>query len=192
MKQFLYDGNQKFVKNRLSNHPKLSHPQTSNNLPICVVVGCADSRTCAEHIFYQSLGNFFSVRNAGHYVTEDVVASIEYAIGQGIKNIMIYGHTQCGAMTAAVQSVQSSPYNISQSVTNLISKFEPIVCAVMKKDPNLQGKDLLRECAIENVHKTKKDILEKSVYLRDKLKMGDLKIITGLYEVETGIVHFLD
>ncbi len=192
MRKFLTEGNQKFVENRISNHPKLSSPQTPSNLPICVVVGCADSRTCAEHIFSQSLGNFFSVRNAGHYVTEEVVASIEYAISQGIKNIMIYGHTQCGAITAAVQSVQSTAPSITQSVTNLLSKFEPLVRTVMKKNSKLQGDDLLRACVEENVYKAKSDILEKSQYLRDKVKNKELKIMTGLYEVETGIVHFLD
>jgi len=192
MKQFLSEGNKQFVEKRISNHPKLATPQTSSNLPICVVVGCADSRTCAEHIFSQSLGNFFSVRNAGHYVTEEVVASIEYAISQGIKNIMIYGHTQCGAITAAAQSVQSSIDSISKSVTNLLSKFEPTIRDVMKKHPKLQGEAFLRKCVEENVHKAKNDILEKSQYLRDKVKNKELKIMTGLYEVETGTVHFLD
>lgn len=192
MKKFLSEGNQKFLENRLPNHPKLAQAQTPSNLPICVVVGCADSRTCAEHIFSQSLGNFFSVRNAGHYVTEEVVASIEYAISQGIKNIMIYGHTQCGAITAAVQSIQSSIEPISQSVTNLLSKFEPTIRYVMEKNPKLQGEDLLRACVEENVRKAKNDILEMSFYLRDKCKKNELKIMTGLYEVETGVVHFLD
>lgn len=192
MKQFLSDGNKRFLENRLPNHPKLANPQTPANLPICVVVGCADSRTCAEHIFSQSLGNFFSVRNAGHYVTEDVVASIEYAISQGIRNIMIYGHTQCGAITAAVQSVQSSIDPISQSVTNLLSKFEPTVRDVIKKNPDLQGEALLRACIEQNVIKAKNDILEKSQYLRDKCKNKELTIMSGLYEVETGMVRFLD
>lgn len=191
MKKFLSEGNQRFVDGRLQNHPKLAQPQNQGNLPVCVVVGCADSRTCAEHIFSQSLGNFFSVRNAGHYVTEEVVASIEYAISQGIKNIMIYGHTQCGAITAAVQSVQSTIPPISQSVTHLLSKFEPIVRGVMKKNPNLQGEALLRACTEENVHKAKNDILEKSEYLRNKIKNNELKIMTGLYEVETGKVIFI-
>ncbi len=192
MKKFLSEGNQKFLENRLPQHPKLAQPQTPSNFPICVVVGCADSRTCAEHIFSQSLGNFFSVRNAGHYVTEDVVASIEYAISQGIKNIMIYGHTQCGAITAAVQSVQSQIEPISQSVTNLLSKFEPTVRDVMKKNPSLQGEDLLRACVEQNVIKTKNDILEKSQFLFNKFKNKELTIMTGLYEVETGVVHFLN
>lgn len=192
MKQFLTEGNERFVENRLPNHPKLAHPQTFNNLPICVVVGCADSRTCAEHIFSQSLGNFFSVRNAGHYVTEDVVASIEYAISQGLKNIMIYGHTQCGAITAAFQSIQSPTQQVSQAVNNLLSKFEPIIRDVMKKNPDLQGEPLLRACAEQNVRKSKNDILEKSQFIGEKCKNKEVTILMGLYEVETGIVHFLD
>ncbi|MCC7460173.1 MAG: hypothetical protein IT286_02610 [Proteobacteria bacterium] len=192
MKKFLSEGNQQFVETRLPKHPKLAQPQTSQNLPICVVVGCADSRTCAEHIFSQSLGNFFSVRNAGHYITEDVVASIEYAISQGIKNIMIYGHTQCGAITATLQSIQSSIDPISPSVTHLLSRFEPTIRDVMSKNPELQGDALLRACTVANVHKAKKDILEKSSYIREKCKNDALKIMTGLYELETGIVHFLD
>ena len=192
MKKFLSEGNKQFVEKRLSSHPKLASPQTPSNLPICIVVGCADSRTCAEHIFSQSLGNFFSVRNAGHYVTEEVVASIEYAVSQGLKNIMIYGHTQCGAITAAVQSIQSSMPAISPAVTHLLSKFEPIVRKVMQKNPNLQGDDFLRACVEQNVHQTKSDILEKSPYIREKIKNKELTIMTGLYEVETGVVHFLD
>jgi carbonic anhydrase len=191
IKQFLQEGNQRFLDQRLQKHPKLSQPQDANNLPMCAVVGCSDSRTCAEHIFSQSLGNFFSVRNAGHYVTNEVVASLEFAVSAGIKNIMIYGHTQCGAIQGALTHVLSPSTPMTPAVALLLDRFTSIIQKVMKEN-ELQGEALVNACIEENVHQTKRDILEKSSYLRELHQKGEITVHSGLYKIETGKVHFFD
>lgn len=191
IKRFLMDGNQRFLDQRLQKHPKLSHPQDATNLPMCAVVGCSDSRTCAEHIFSQSLGNFFSVRNAGHYVTDEVIASLEFAVSAGIKNIMVYGHSQCGAIQGAIQYVLSPSISMTPSLKALLEKFEPTIREVMK-DKSLQGDELLQACIDSNVHKTRHDILSKSSYLKDLVKKKEVELLSGMYEIETGVVRFFD
>jgi carbonic anhydrase len=191
IKKFLMEGNQRFLDQRLDHHPKLSQPQNTNNMPVCIVVGCSDSRTCAEHIFSQSLGNFFSVRNAGHFVNEEVVASLEFAVSAGIPNIMIYGHSGCGAIRGAVKYVNDPSIAPTPHVEHLLERFQPLINDVMK-DTSLTGDKLLQACIDRNILKTKQDILGKSTYLRDLLHKNEITILMGMYEIESGIVHFLD
>jgi carbonic anhydrase len=191
IKEFLAEGNQRFINGRLESHPKLSQPQGIDNLPICAVVGCSDSRTCAEHIFSQSLGNFYSVRNAGHFVTDEVIASLEFAIASGIKNIMIYGHSQCGAIQGALQHIQTPSIPLTSSLKTLLERFIPTIREVMK-NPSLHGATLLQECVEQNIHKTKRDILEKSSYLRDLIQKQEITLVSGVYMIETGTVKFFD
>src|SRR5690606_28019741 len=70
--------------------------------PYASLLSCADSRVSPELCFDEARGDLFVTRVAGNYVTNDIVASLEY--GAAVLNsplIMVLGHTQCGAIGAA-------------------------------------------------------------------------------------------
>ena len=186
IRDYLTQGNLRFQQNRFQEHPKLSKPQNNVNLPICAVVGCSDSRTCAEHIFSQSLGNFFSVRNAGHIMTFEVVASLEFAFNAGITNIMLYGHTQCGAISSAVLQPPSLP----EKLQKFLEQFQPLIHKIKAKT-QLTGIDLINACIEENVHQSAQDLLDQSPYLKDAFEKKHLTLLKGIYVLETGMVKFL-
>lgn len=80
--------------------------------PIAVVLGCADSRAPTEIIFDMRPGDLFVLRNAGNTCSTDggqlLTGSAEYAILHlRCKLIVVNGHTQCGAVTGAVQQIRS-------------------------------------------------------------------------------------
>ena len=86
---------------------KLSRGQS----PSAMFIGCADSRIVPEVLTQQGPGELFVVRNAGNVVPPDspipngVTASVEYAVAVlGIPDIVICGHSGCGAMTAILDS----------------------------------------------------------------------------------------
>lgn len=80
--------------------------------PYAIVVCCADSRTIPEVIFGAGIGELFVVRVAGNVVKETQLASIEYAVEHlGCKLIVVLGHSDCGAVTAAFNGVEGNYVN---------------------------------------------------------------------------------
>ena len=77
--------------------------------PVSVVIGCADSRAPIEILFDMRQGDLFVLRNAGNTCassTGSLIGSAEYAVSHlKTKLIVVTGHTKCGAVTAAVQTV---------------------------------------------------------------------------------------
>lgn len=71
--------------------------------PTTLVITCSDSRVVPEYIFNATLGELFVIRTAGNVVNEGELATIEYAVEHlHIKDIVVLGHTHCGAIHAAI------------------------------------------------------------------------------------------
>ena len=74
--------------------------------PIAAILSCSDSRVAPELAFDQGPGDLFVVRLAGNFVSDDGLASLEYAVKfLGVPLVMVLGHTDCGAVAAAVEVV---------------------------------------------------------------------------------------
>ena len=79
--EILAEGNRRFVSNlRLNRNLLQQVNETSDGqYPFAIVLSCIDSRTGAELIFDQGLGDVFSARVAGNVVNDDVLGSMEFA-----------------------------------------------------------------------------------------------------------------
>ena len=77
----LKEGNQRFVNNLKINRNLLEQVNDTKDgqFPFAIVLSCIDSRTSAELIFDQGLGDVFSVRIAGNVLNEDILGSMEFA-----------------------------------------------------------------------------------------------------------------
>ena len=93
---FLKEGNLRFLNN-LKTHRNLLNQvnQTSEEqFPFATILSCIDSRTSAELIFDQGLGDIFSIRIAGNILNEDILGSMEYTCSiTKSKIIVVLGHT---------------------------------------------------------------------------------------------------
>ena len=121
---FLKEGNSRFVKNLNANRDLLqqANETRTGQWPFAVILSCIDSRTSAELIFDQGLGDIFSIRIAGNVVNTDIVGSLEFACRvAGSKLIVVLGHTNCGAIKGACDHVEMG------SLTELLSKIQPAV-----------------------------------------------------------------
>lgn len=101
---FLKEGNKRFISNLSTNKNLLQmvNETRDGQWPFAVVLSCIDSRTSAELIFDQGLGDIFSARVAGNVINEDILGSMEYAVKYaGSKLVLVLGHTKCGAVTSA-------------------------------------------------------------------------------------------
>ena len=109
----IIDGVLKFQREVYPNRKALFHELAASQAPAALFIGCSDSRVVPELFTQQGPGDLFVVRNAGNIVPPygpapgGVTASIEYAVSVlGVPDIVICGHSGCGAMTALLNGVE--------------------------------------------------------------------------------------
>jgi len=187
--QILVEGNRRFVSNLRYNRNLLQqvNETSSDQFPFAIILSCIDSRTSAELIFDQGLGDIFSVRVAGNVLNEDILGSMEFACQvAGSKLVVVLGHSSCGAIKGACAHVEMG------HLTGLLEKIQPSVDRVVARLGENAPKDLLYEdVAIDNVLHHMADIEERSSILRHLLREGKIGIAGGMYSVETGEVRIL-
>lgn len=185
----LRKGNERFINNLRINRNLLqqANETTDGQYPFAVVLSCIDSRTSAELIFDQGLGDIFSVRIAGNIVNEDILGSMEFGCKvAGAKVIVVLGHTKCGAVKGAYEDVELG------NLTTLLQKIKPSV-QEFKLSPEQNHHDtyhVVDKIAELNVQRNVKQIQEKSSIIKDLLDRGDIKIIGGMHNIATGEVRF--
>ncbi len=189
--QLLKDGNKRFVDN-LKVHRNLLEQvnETSDGqFPLAVILSCIDSRTSAELIFDQGLGDIFSIRIAGSIINEDILGSMEFSCKvAGAKLIAVIGHTECGAIRGACDDVQLGNLSI------LLNKIKPAIDSekITASNRNSGNPEFVERVATRNVRISMNQIIEKSPTLCEMIKSGKLAIIGGMYNVDTGVVEFYD
>ncbi len=186
--KILVEGNLRFIKNLKAdrNHKEQVLATSDGQFPFAVILSCMDSRVPAELVFDQGIGDIFSVRVAGNIINEDVLGSMEYACKEiGSKILVVMGHTNCGAVTAACNHYEMG------NITTLLSKIKPSVLEVSK------GKEKLSISEIEkvshlNVSHAIERIRDESPILATLEAKGNIEIVGAMYSVETGKVTFLN
>jgi len=188
--QILVDGNQRFVSNLRYNRNLLQQVNETSDgqYPFAIVLSCIDSRTSAELVFDQGLGDIFSARIAGNVLNEDILGSMEFACKvAGSKLIVVLGHTKCGAIKGACSHVQMG------HLTGLLAKVAPAMHAVEQRDGiSISDESSVELVAIENVRCQLRSILERSPILEHLYQEGSIGLVGGLYNVESGEVAFLE
>ena len=180
----LMAGNQRFVQHQ-PQYPDQSAKRLQEvaqvQHPFATILSCADSRVPAEIVFDQGIGDLFDVRIAGNIATPEAIGSIEYAVVLlGTPLLLVLGHERCGAVTAAVKN-EPLPGEISTFVN-------PILPAV-KRVADQPG-DTVDNAVVANV-RYQIEQLQRSSLLNERLKSGQLKIVGGRYDLDTGKVSLI-
>jgi carbonic anhydrase len=188
--QILKEGNERFVKNLKTNRNLLEQVNATaeGQKPFATILSCMDSRTSAELIFDQGLGDIFSIRIAGNVLNPDILGSMEYATKViGTKLILVLGHTRCGAVMGACDQTQLG------NLTQLLQKIGPAVIkeTTTKKNRNSKNSEFVQNVTILNVEHTIERIRVESPIISQLEKEGVIRIAGGIYDVETGQVKFL-
>ena len=187
--ELLKDGNKRFVNNLKVNRNLLQQAnETSNGQhPFAVILSCIDSRTSAELIFDQGLGDIFSVRIAGNIINEDILGSMEFGCKvAGSKIIVVLGHTKCGAVKGACDHVEMG------NLTALLTKIRPAVDdeTLTKENRNSNNSIFVENVSTINVKRTVKSITECSPILKEMIESGQIGIVGGTHDITTGEVIF--
>jgi carbonic anhydrase len=189
--QLLKGGNERFINNLKVNRNLLEQVNETRDeqWPFAVILSCMDSRTSAELIFDQGLGDIFSVRVAGNIINEDVLASMEFACKVvGSKLILVLGHTKCGAIKGACDHVQMG------HLSALLSKITPAL--EEEKDTQVNrdssNEEFVERVAEINVKRSVQGILTSSVIIKELIEKGQVGIIGAMYDVTSGKVIFYE
>ena len=152
--------------------------------PYAIIIGCADSRTSPEQLFSRGLGELFTIRVAGNTVDTVGLGSIEYGVAVlGAPLVVVLGHTQCGAVDAAVKMVRDKarfPGVIGKLATPII----PAVQSIKGND------DVLNRSVRANVDRVVAQLRIAKPIVSKAVKDGAVKVVGGVYNLESGAVNF--
>lgn len=183
----LKQGNERFVQGKsIRPHQDLNRIKevASGQAPFATIVGCSDSRVPNEIIFDQGVGDLFIVRTAGQVSTYASWGSIEFAEELlGTKLIVVLGHTQCGAVSAAVKLPE-----VPGHIVTLINAIKPAVEKAREEHPT----DLLDAAIRENVRLQVEQLKSLEPVLAKRIREGSVKIVGALYHLDSGKVEFLN
>lgn len=189
--EILKEGNGRFMKNLQTDRDLLKQANETRDgqWPFATILSCIDSRTSAELIFDQGLGDVFSVRIAGNIVNTDILGSMEFACKvAGSKLIVVLGHSKCGAVKGACDHVEMG------NLTELLSKIQPAVYQEKETTDNRTSKnsEFVENVAEINVKRNVKNIIERSFVLEQMLEEGQIGIVGAMHDIESGKVIFYD
>ena len=190
----LQSGNRRFVQHH-ARHPHQSAARIAETAagqrPYAVVITCSDSRVSPEIIFDEGIGDLFVVRNAGNIVEEeDVLASVEYAVEHlGVRTVVVMGHEQCGAIEAMThEKHEGEPAHIAAILQQL--RDEPEEQKILAGPE--KGALLIHKCVVANVEHGIAAMRQQLHHLESHSQGGAVSIIGAVYDIQTGVVHFLD
>ena len=190
--ELLREGNQRFVSNDLTlrDHSEMVRRSTDAQFPKAIVLSCVDSRVPVEDVFDRGIGDVFVARVAGNFVNEDILGSMEFACAvSGSKLILVMGHEHCGAVKAAIDGVEAG------NMTAMLAKIRPAVDSARSNydgDTSAANEEFVHEVCEQNVVDTMAAIRSRSSLLAELEEQGELRIVGAVYDMDTGIVSFLD
>ncbi len=188
--ELLKQGNKRFIDNLKANRNLLqqANDTSEGQYPFATILSCIDSRTSAELIFDQGLGDIFSIRIAGNILNDDILGSMEFACKvAGTKVLVVLGHTHCGAVKGACDHVKLG------NLTTLLDKIEPAIkLEQTEKVRNSQNTSFVEKVTYLNVNYVLKEIQERSPILKEMISKGEIGIVGGVHNINSGEVNFLD
>lgn len=185
----LKQGNKRFIDNQLTtrDHNSQVRKSAKGQYPKAIVLSCVDSRIPVEDVFDLGIGDIFVARVAGNFVNPDILGSMEFATKvAGAKLIFVLGHEHCGAIKAAIDNVDLG------NITGLVDRIKPAVNMAQNfiGEKTSKNADYVQTVCENNVANTIQDIRKGSTILTELEKSGSIKIIGGVYDMDTGKVTF--
>ncbi len=190
--QRLKDGNLRFRETggTSTRRPWSEQAAKEAQRPFAIILGCSDSRTPVEILFDQGFGDLFVVRIAGNIVAPSVVGSIEFAASQfGARLVVVMGHTNCGAISATVNAIETGLGPESKNIRAITDRIAPHIASLVRLgDPQT----ILREAMRANVRASADHLRHGDRIIEEMVLEGRVAVVGAEYELETGAVHFFD
>ncbi len=192
--ELLREGNRRFVADvdRLDGMSIRNRRETvEGQAPFAVILGCSDSRVPAEVVFDQGFGELFVIRVAGNVVTPSQTGSVEFAVESfGTRLVVVLGHTQCGAVLAAIDDVTRPSGAGSPNLESIVSRIRPSVQSLV--DAGLEGESLVHRAVRSNVRASIDRLIAESAVVDRLMRNDGLMVVGAEYSLESGVVEFFE
>jgi carbonic anhydrase len=193
----LCEGNRRFASNqeagRVLSIPTRGAELTGGQEPFAIILGCSDSRVPAELVFDQGFGDLFVIRVAGNIVAPSQVGSVEFAAARfGTRLVVVLGHSQCGAVGAALDELRGELRNQSQNLRSIVDRVRPSVETVLESHHGDDVKTIFDEAVRANVRASADHLRHGSELLESLIRTDGLRVVGAVYSLQTGIVDFFD
>ena len=187
------EGNARFVAGAPAHpHQDVSRREllAEGQKPLAVLFGCSDSRLAAEIIFDLGLGDLFVVRNAGQVTGESIMGTIEYAVDLlDVSLIVVLGHDSCGAVRAAIDSLEPDAPMIAPAIWRQVSPIVPAARRVRQEQiaAGREGEPLdAWRVGQEHLRDTITALMHSSDMIKEAVDSGRLGIVGANYRLAEG------
>lgn len=184
----LTQGNARYVEG-VSRRHDFKHERealSKGQNPFAAVLSCADSRIAPEYCFDTARGDLFVCRIAGNFASDEMVASLEYAVAVlNTPLIMVLGHEACGAVDSTIKSVKDGT-TLPGHLPSLVAAIKPAVDAVQGQPGDMLANAIRRNVAL-NVDKLK----TTAPILNAAVDGKKIRVVGGIYELKSGRVEML-
>ena len=166
--------------------------------PKALFIGCSDSRVIPNLITQTSPGDMFVIRNVGNFVApfkpdkdfHSTASAIEYAVeALKVSEIIICGHTQCGAIEALHKGVDKHTFIHTEKWLSLGQKAKELAILDLGKDANKEA--LLRLTEKLSIVTQIENLLSYP-FIKEKLEKGTLNVYGWIYDIHTGSIEYYD
>jgi carbonic anhydrase len=183
----LMDGNARYREGRAEHCQQLAAQRSAcaeEQHPFAVILGCSDSRVPPQLVFDQGPGALFTIRVAGNIATDAVTGSIEYAAQTlGVPLVLVLGHSRCGAVSACLDGG-------AESADGHLGVILRAITPAVERARHADG-DPLGNAVLFNVQHVVEQLRTAEAVLAPRVRRGELQIVGGLYDVETGAVNLI-
>ena len=133
--------------------------------PFAAIVTCSDSRVIPEVVFSAGIGDIFVIRTAGNTMDSASLDSLEYAAHHlHVPLVAVMGHTNCGAVAAALKRDGGDTLGIVRTIRTAIG---------IEKDP----------CRASEMN-----VLNSVSEIKKKL---DVPVVGMIYDILTGEIRII-
>ena len=183
--QRLMDGNRRYAAGQ-SIHPNLAPSRRAQvargQRPFATILGCVDSRVPPELVFDCGLGDLFVIRTAGQVLDRAALGSLQFGVVElGIPLLVVLGHQRCGAVQAAVESLERSE-PAPGDIAWLVEGLRPAV-----EQARGQSGDRVDAAVRANIGRGVAQV-RRSPLLAEAVAAGTLKIIGARFDLDSGAV----
>lgn len=194
----LRQGNLRFVSNGSGSGASLglsrrAVPVSGEQQPFAIVLGCSDSRVPAEIVFDQGLGDLFVIRVAGNIVAPSQVGSVEFAAARlGTRLVVVLGHSQCGAVVAAIEELRAGTKAYSVNFRAIHDRVRPAVEGLLQTDLRHDMDALVKQAIRANICASVSQLRQGSETIEQLIREESLLVVGAEYSLESGVVEFFD
>jgi carbonic anhydrase len=189
--RILQAGNKRYRQGKLSlrDYSPVGEKRAAEQKPFAAIITCADSRISPELVFDVERGNIFTSRIAGNSIDSGTLGSTEYAVGVlGVKLVLVLGHSDCGAIKAAISTVTEGK-TYPSSKYGAIGEVIDLLVPTVRSLPAAQ--QTLGRCVPANAIAQAQDLARRGPIVAPAVSSGAIDVVAGVYNIANGAVSIV-